>query len=64
MLYKRRFGPYFINALIAGLDPITNEPFIVGTDTVGSGADCDFVSIGTGDEFGLASCESKVLTLR
>jgi 20S proteasome subunit beta 3 len=58
MLYKRRFGPYFMNTLVAGLDPISNKPFIVGTDSVGSGSEADFVCIGSGDEFGLATCET------
>ena len=61
MLYKRRFGPYFMNTLIAGIDPTTNEPFITASDPVGNMTECeDFACVGSGDDFALASCESKV----
>jgi 20S proteasome subunit beta 3 len=59
MLYKRRFGPYFISPLVAGLDPITGEAFISSTDMIGSITEPrDFVTIGTGEEYALACCES------
>ena len=35
MLYERRFGPFFVNPVIAGLDPKTKEPFIAGMDLIG-----------------------------
>lgn len=58
-LYDRRFGPYFIEPIVAGLDEKTNEPFICGMDLIG----CmtfpdDFVCAGTcaGQLFGM--CET------
>jgi len=34
-LYERRFGPYFVSPVIAGLSKGTNEPFIATTDLIG-----------------------------
>lgn len=55
-LYERRFGPYFIEPVIAGLNS-KNEPFIAASDLIG----ClnfakDFVVSGTASEhlFGMA----------
>ncbi|KAH7934508.1 hypothetical protein HPB51_029124 [Rhipicephalus microplus] len=28
LLYERRFGPYFVQPIVAGLDSVTNEPYI------------------------------------
>lgn len=36
MLYEKRFGPYFIEPIVAGLDPKTNEPFLSGMDLIGA----------------------------
>ena len=59
-LYERRFGPYFIEPVVAGLQKTaagTFEPFIAATDLIG----CinfakDFVVAGTASEklFGVA----------
>lgn len=56
-LYERRFGPYFIEPVIAGLARGTNKPFIAATDLIG----CltlpkDFVVSGTASDklFGVA----------
>ena len=39
-----RFGPYFAEPVIAGLDPETNEPFITGMDLLGAMApSSDFI---------------------
>lgn len=35
MLYERRFGPYFVEPIIAGLDPITWEPYVCNMDLIG-----------------------------
>jgi len=48
VLYEKRFGPYFIEPVIAGLDPKTMKPFIASCDLIG----CpmvpeDFVVTGT-----------------
>ena len=49
MLYEKRFGPYFIEPVIAGLEKVTAEdgtvswePYLTATDLIGAGA-CDFV---------------------
>ena len=34
-LYEHRFGPYFIEPVIAGLDPKTMKPFICNMDLIG-----------------------------
>ena len=57
--YFHRFGPYFIEPVIAGLDPKTNEPFIASCDLIG----CpmipeDFVVTGTCSEQLYGMCES------
>jgi len=58
MLYERRFGPYFIEAVIAGLDP-NNEPFIATTDTIGCPEITeDFAVSGTCTEQLFGMCES------
>ncbi|CAH7675963.1 20S proteasome subunit [Phakopsora pachyrhizi] len=55
-LYQKRFGPYFVEPVIAGLDS-KNQPFIAATDLIG----CinfakDFVVSGTASDklFGMA----------
>jgi 20S proteasome subunit beta 3 len=34
-LYEKRFGPYFISPIVAGINSKTNEPFICGFDNIG-----------------------------
>jgi len=56
VLYQKRFGPYFVEPLVAGLDD-NNEPFISGMDLIGAPVFAkDFVLAGTSDEamFGMA----------
>ena len=51
MLYERRFGPYFINPVVAGLHPKTNEPYICNMDVIGCRTEpSDFVVSGTCEE--------------
>lgn len=58
-LYERRFGPYFVEPIIAGLDPITFEPFICNTDLIGSdNRPNDFVVVGTCEEQLYGMCET------
>ncbi|KAH9404050.1 Proteasome subunit beta type-3 [Tyrophagus putrescentiae] len=58
MLYERRFGPYFIEPVIAGLDE-NNEPFICATDIIGcKNAPKDFVLAGTCEEQAFGMCET------
>src|SRR5690606_24034925 len=34
-LYEKRFGPYFVSPVIAGLSSTTGKPFICGFDSIG-----------------------------
>jgi len=56
-LYERRFGPYFIEPIIAGIGKGTNKPFIASTDVIGCiNLAKDFVVCGTATDklFGMA----------
>ncbi|MCH0628506.1 hypothetical protein JNB11_00750 [Kocuria palustris] len=58
-LYERRFGPYFVGPIVAGLDSKTNKPFICGFDSIG----CidfakDFIVSGTASDQLYGMCES------
>lgn len=58
-LYERRFGPYFIEPVIAGLDPKTYEPFICNMDLIGCPNNPDdFVVVGTCAEQLYGMCET------
>ena len=35
MLYERRFGPFFVEPIVAGLDPETFAPYICNMDLIG-----------------------------
>jgi len=59
LLYERRFGPYFVEPTIAGLDPITNEPFIGNMDLIGCpNISKEFVVGGTCNEQLFGMCET------
>ncbi|KPP72082.1 proteasome subunit beta type-3-like [Scleropages formosus] len=59
LLYERRFGPYYIEPVIAGLDPKTFEPFICSLDLIGCPMVTeDFVVSGTCAEQMYGMCES------
>jgi len=48
LLYAKRFGPYFIEPVIAGIDEKTNEPFISSMDLIGATLDTnDYAVTGT-----------------
>lgn len=58
-LYEKRFGPYFVSPVIAGLDSRTGKPFICGFDSIG----CidfakDFIVSGTSTDQLYGTCES------
>jgi 20S proteasome subunit beta 3 len=58
-LYERRFGPYFVSPVVAGLDYKTGKPFICGFDSIG----CidfakDFIVSGTATDQLFGMCES------
>ena len=36
MLYERRFGPFFVEPIVAGLDPETFQPYICNMDLIGN----------------------------
>ncbi|XP_027764000.1 proteasome subunit beta type-3 [Empidonax traillii] len=59
LLYERRFGPYYTEPVIAGLDPVTHEPFICSLDLIGCPmVTDDFVVSGTCSEQMYGMCES------
>ena len=58
-LYERRFGPFFVSPVIAGINRTTGAPFICGFDSIG----CidyakDFVVSGTASDQLFGMCES------
>jgi 20S proteasome subunit beta 3 len=58
-LYEKRFGPYFIGPVVAGINSITKKPFICGFDLIG----CidfakDFIVSGTASDQLFGMCES------
>ena len=57
--YLSRFGPYFIEPIIAGLDPVTYKPFISVMDLIGCANVCsDFAVVGTSNEQLYGMCEA------
>jgi len=59
LLYERRFGPYFVEPVIAGLDTKTGEPFVASLDLIGCPMETeDFVVSGTCTEQMYGMCES------
>jgi len=59
MLYESRFGPWFVEPIIAGLDPVTFDPYICTMDLIGSTTEPkDFVSGGTPEEQLMGMCET------
>lgn len=58
-LYEKRFGPYFVGPIVAGLELKTNKPFICGFDLIGCiDAAKDFIVSGTASEQLYGMCES------
>jgi 20S proteasome subunit beta 3 len=59
MLYERRFGPFFVEPIVAGLDPVTFEPYVCGMDLIGCiNNPSDFIVGGTPEEQLLGMCET------
>ncbi|XP_042637038.1 proteasome subunit beta type-3 [Orycteropus afer afer] len=59
LLYEKRFGPYYTEPVIAGLDPKTFKPFICSLDLIGCPmVTDDFVVSGTCAEQMYGMCES------
>eukprot|EP00294_Goniomonas_avonlea_P009772 CAMPEP_0114561124 /NCGR_PEP_ID=MMETSP0114-20121206/11835_1 /TAXON_ID=31324 /ORGANISM="Goniomonas sp, Strain m" /LENGTH=204 /DNA_ID=CAMNT_0001746735 /DNA_START=13 /DNA_END=627 /DNA_ORIENTATION=- len=58
MLYEKRFGPYFIEPVIAGLDE-DNKPVLRSTDLIGAPLETDdFIVGGTATDQLFGVCES------
>jgi 20S proteasome subunit beta 3 len=58
MLYEKRFGPYFVEPVIAGLDG-KGEPYICAMDLIGAPVETkDFLVGGTASEELYGTCES------
>mmetsp|Transcript_5446 Transcript_5446/g.9780 ORF Transcript_5446/g.9780 Transcript_5446/m.9780 type:complete len:206 (-) Transcript_5446:58-675(-) len=58
-MYARRFGPYFVEPLVAGLEGPDNTPFIAGQDLLGASVYTDdFVVCGTSESSLFGTCES------
>lgn len=58
-LYSRRFGPWFVSPVVAGLSKKDGKPFICGFDSIG----CidfakDFIVSGTASDQLFGTCES------
>jgi 20S proteasome subunit beta 3 len=59
LLYKHRFGPYFVEPIIAGLDAAGNTPLVQQSDSIGAfSRGSDFVVAGTASESLLGVCEA------
>lgn len=59
LLYERRFGPYFVEPIIAGLAPKTFEPYVCSMDLIGCPNEPeDFVVAGTCSEQLYGMCEA------
>jgi len=59
MQYEKRFGPYFCEPIVAGLDPYTFQPYIAGADSIGNiCSPNDFVTAGTGAMQVAGNCEN------
>merc|ERR1712107_594357 len=58
MLYEKRFGPWFLDPIVAGLND-KNEPYVSGFDLIGASTLLeDFVAGGTSDEMLCGICKS------
>ncbi|ENN81420.1 proteasome subunit beta type-3 [Dendroctonus ponderosae] len=59
LLYENRFGPYFVEPVVAGLEPKTFEPFICNMDLIGCiNQPKDFVVGGTASAQLYGMCEA------
>ncbi len=58
-LYEKRFGPYFVSPVIAGLDPEGDAPYLCGMDSIGAIETAhDFMVAGTAPDSLYGMCES------
>ncbi len=57
-LYERRFGPYFVSPVVAGLDD-DGTPYLCGMDSIGAIETAkDFMVAGTAQDSLYGMCES------
>ncbi|CCC67993.1 hypothetical protein NCAS_0A14350 [Naumovozyma castellii] len=58
-LYEKRFGPYFVGPVVAGINSQTEKPFIAGFDLIGCIDEAkDFIVSGTASDQLFGMCES------
>ncbi|KAL3232858.1 Proteasome subunit beta type-3 [Nakaseomyces bracarensis] len=58
-LYERRFGPYFVGPVVAGINSKSGKPFIAGFDLIGCIDEAkDFIVSGTASDQLFGMCES------
>ncbi|TPP39649.1 Proteasome subunit beta type [Fasciola gigantica] len=59
LLYERRFGPYFVEPVVAGIDQTTEKPYVASMDLIGCVMESDdFVVSGTCTEQMYGMCET------
>lgn len=59
MLYEKRFGPYFVEPVIAGLEGPENKPYISSMDLIGAPVFTDsFLVAGTCSDSLFGVCET------
>lgn len=59
MLYEKRFGPFFVEPIVAGLEPKTYEPYICNMDLIGCRNEPeDFVTGGSASAQLYGMCEA------
>lgn len=52
LLYERRFGPYFVYAIVTGLDPKTGQTFVFESDNIGAVSDnVNLATVGTAGDY-------------
>ncbi|CAL9730924.1 proteasome subunit beta type-3 [Monosporozyma unispora] len=58
-LYEKRFGPYFVGPVVAGINSKTGKPYIAGFDLIGCVDEAkDFIVSGTASDQLFGMCES------
>lgn len=59
IVLSSRFGPYFVEPIVVGLDPVSNAPFVGGMDLIGSTLESEeFVVAGSCTEQLYGMCET------
>ncbi|OQR69806.1 hypothetical protein BIW11_12040 [Tropilaelaps mercedesae] len=59
LLYEHRFGSYYVEPVVAGLDEKTNKPFVCAMDVIGCITETDnFALAGCGTQQAYGMCET------